>query len=49
MGKRRPAAKRVKLVKEDAHPGDIYEAEAALPVEEQSKNINKRYDVRLLF
>lgn len=45
MGKRRQP-KRAKVAPEDAQPGDIYEAEAPLPVEEQKKNINKRYDVR---
>lgn len=46
MGKRRQQPKRAKVAAEDAQPGDIYEAEAPLPVEEQRKNINKRYDVR---
>lgn len=45
MGKRRTKAKKTPLISEDAQPNDYYEAEAPLPVEEQSKNVNKRYDV----
>ena len=45
MGKRRAKAKKGPPEIEDAQPNDCYEAEAPLPVEEQSKNVNKRYDV----
>lgn len=45
MGKRRVKAKKAPPEEGDAQPDDFYEAEAPLPVEEQAKQINKRYDV----
>ena len=39
--------KKARPTGEDAQPDDVYEAEAPLPVEEQAKNVNKRYDVSL--